>query len=485
MLQEVKEKCCKPKYLVLACLILSCHVWLLWLIPTHVDIAWFSDATARWLDGEILYKEVVDMNLPMIFFINVPSAIIAKTLQVPILFGYKLFTSILSGIICIYIALLFKRSTLSNSQIKTLSIVMVSSFFILFARQLGQREYWAIILTLPFIVSHIPNIYKKITRNERILIGILLSIGVSIKVTFLLLTIIFFIAFPKVRQHLYATYLISTAFILTSVAGIFLFFPHYTNILQISLDTYGRYHTPHLILIILLSLLPLTSIFLYLGTPSKSHMKPLMLSTLAFTLSALTQNKGWMEHFFPANILAMLTLTAFYFDQNNTPTNLIKATAIMPIVFLAALQVTDARIYLLFHREHPRFVETKAFLDTHAEGESVYVFTTNMDGVYQIIHESKAKSASRFNAFWMLPGIILDADYHSQEVKQYLFAAVAEDIEKNRPKYIFFDTQPQAKLNNVYFNFMEYFNQDGAFHKLIENYAFTSNQYGFSIYQHL
>lgn len=52
------------------------------LIPMNHDVAWYLHGAKKMVNGFVLYKDIVDVNPPLIFFVNLPPAWLAELLGV-------------------------------------------------------------------------------------------------------------------------------------------------------------------------------------------------------------------------------------------------------------------------------------------------------------------------------------------------------------------------------------------------------------------
>ena len=69
----------------------------------HHDVAWYLYATGRLLDGATLYRDIIDLNPPLIFYLTTPAVWIARGLEyssIPVFKVYVLLIAIFSFFLC-------------------------------------------------------------------------------------------------------------------------------------------------------------------------------------------------------------------------------------------------------------------------------------------------------------------------------------------------------------------------------------------------
>ena len=128
-------------------------------IGINRDAAVFLDITSRVLDGNHLYDDILDNNMPMAHVLHVPALLIARVLGTnPILpFNLFVFVTVLlsTGLSWRFLARWFDADRYSLSCIfLSLAPLLVSIIMLLFD-EFGQREHFFIILFLPAMFARL------------------------------------------------------------------------------------------------------------------------------------------------------------------------------------------------------------------------------------------------------------------------------------------------------------------------------------------
>lgn len=137
------------------------------------DVAWFSWAAGRMLEGSVLGREILEPNFPMAYIIYMPSALLSSAIGVSA--ATKLWIILLSGV-CIGLAI----ERLQSHQRFPVLIVIGIFLTLAMPREWGQREYLAFVMVLPYCIP------AKNTGWRTYLVGALAGLGFAIKPHFLI-----------------------------------------------------------------------------------------------------------------------------------------------------------------------------------------------------------------------------------------------------------------------------------------------------------
>jgi len=111
-----------------------------------------------------------------------------------------------------------------------------------------------------------------------------------------------------------------------------------------------------------------------------------------------------------------------------------------------------------------------------------------MFSIYFPFESIEAHSVSRFNSFWMLPGLLKQKELHpkSQKIKYYkklIAEGVITDIANNKPKIIYVDhARYKNNLAGIRFSFIEFLEEYPGFNKVWRNYRYQQEIGSYSVY---
>ncbi len=134
--------------------------------PLNHDVAWLLEATRRWVGGATLYRDVVEINPPLIFieYLVFSGGILTK---------YALIAGVCFAIlISSFWVLRWRGPGLLVSLALTLTATL----------DFGQRDHLALIFLVPFLLAP-----SGLSRRERIALGVWAFLGLGLKPHFLLI----------------------------------------------------------------------------------------------------------------------------------------------------------------------------------------------------------------------------------------------------------------------------------------------------------
>ena len=287
--------------------------------PVNPDEGAIFDFATRMLDGKGLYTDLVDVNPPMIFLLNLLPAFIAKWIPLPI---PMIITACVLALPLLGMRALLRFASLPSEKPAVTGIVIFGLVYALIlypGAEFSQREHLLLLTTLPYLV----NVYAWLRgeergRRERLLEIVPFAVAVSLKPYFALLpltleSLVLLHAIckrrPRIRFEAWVLFGIGAA----CIAGTLAFFPAYLErMLPLADDYYGIADRDLVLgaffgsearqLLLTLGLLFLVYLFflrrLWLGL--------LLLCIFTLYLAAALQLKDWFYHFLPAHALAIL-----------------------------------------------------------------------------------------------------------------------------------------------------------------------------------
>lgn len=350
--------------------------------PPSADVSWLIVVGEKMLAGQQLYKEVLELNPPMSVFLYVPAIWLEHLTGLSAEAWVLVMTF---GLIAAALVLLAHIMTASGQGDDVPRTVVVAAILLAVAPMnvFAEREHIAVTLLLPALALALGQAHGyRPGAILRIAIGLLSGLIVSIKPHFglaILLPYLYLALRLRSWRILFSLEnLIASAFVLTYVAVVFVFFRIYlTDVVPLLTDTYRvvRFSLWELLrtnLELQIVVFTMGVIVFILG---KDALKPKtvipLLATVGLIAAFLEQGKGWVYHLYPAFVGAFLL---FGGDPLRKALGEIRPTprSILTIVFVAASFAGASRIvsvmkgrdafetelapYVAAHFHHPRLL---------------------------------------------------------------------------------------------------------------------------------
>ena len=256
--------------------------------PLIPDIAWLIEASRRWREGAELYRDIIEVNPPLIFYETV--ALSGGVLTGP---------AYMAGV-CIVIcasALWVLRMRGTYFAMAALAAMLVGGI-----TDFGQRDHLALIFVIPFLLG------DGASRNERIALGLWAFLGIGLK-PYLLPIPLAAIGTRAVLAHswrpLVSAEMITLAAGCVAYLGVAVilhpaYFDEIIPIGQYSYFAYGspllNYTFPHAFIVVGLAIA---------AALDRRHL-PLTAAMMAAVGSYYLQGRNWSYHFVPAAGLIIL-----------------------------------------------------------------------------------------------------------------------------------------------------------------------------------
>ncbi len=179
-------------WLLLALAMIAVLAFGLWLSPDRIncDCAYLLQMGDAMLDGQIPYVDFVDANPPLIMYLQVPPALISRTIGIPLIVSFHLMTLALLTLSAVELYWLMRqpRFGLDATERGILLTAWIALYFIVDVTcSTGQREHL-------FLLSFVPYLCLRILRHRggnanawfAAILGVQAGLGASLKPHFLL-----------------------------------------------------------------------------------------------------------------------------------------------------------------------------------------------------------------------------------------------------------------------------------------------------------
>lgn len=331
---ELKEGRKNIFYLSIAS-ILFCFAYLQFHFTLNGDMSWLMLAASRLMKGGMYSKSFFEPNPPLILFLSMPPVIISQLFSVSITWVAKLYVlsvSLFSFAICYS---LIKQLARKNDFLFLygFSLSLLAIFICLPFGELGQRENFIIILTMPYLLS-VMNLLQgdgnTISTNKRIIIGIMSALGFALK-PFYLVTFIAVELYLCVRKRSLYSALRMETIVMSAVMALYVFivlvfFHDYIHVMIpfIARYYYQGYATPFHKLVSSHATIYLLAVLIYGLTRSKgaysSVFTVLCIALFTFFIAYLMQRIDSYYRILPSLsllILLLMMISFSFFEEIN------------------------------------------------------------------------------------------------------------------------------------------------------------------------
>lgn len=459
-------------------LVLVCAVVLATAIrsPLKDDVAWLLYVSRRWLEGQRLYEDLVEVNPPLIVWIYaVPAWIAAHTGAAPKLVAAPFFAVLLLGSAAWSAMLLRGRAALFASPVPvfaTIGIVLMA----LPGVEFGQREHLLIAAVLPYLC-----LYARELDGEAepllpgIFAGTVAGLGCALKPSYIL-AILAIEVMAALRGHR-----VTRAAPIAAVAslglygiGVLAFCPAFLEkAVPLALALYGGTDTPCIDILLQSSRLLFGQAVIVLlcwsshttlarRSPFKRH---LLLTLTAFAIGAtvvfVLQGKNWFYHRLPATVATLLALllwiaavlpphpaAALRDVLRGLRRSHLKRLAPVPLVLgaLTLFAVADyerLRPWVESAVEPATSTEVKLERLIRKEHARTYIAFSEWIALgFPVVNNTGVTWASRFDSMWALKGEIWRAKQDGAAPKEWPIRRwVAKDFIANCPDLAVVDTR--------------------------------------------
>jgi hypothetical protein len=371
--------------------------------PPSGDVAWQLWIGRELSNGASLYRDVIEINPPLWFWLGVPIVRIAALLH---LSGTAMLVIWLG--ICAGVSLAFVRK-LSPTEWPFLGTVLALVFFVAGISATGQREQFTLITVTPYIFLCARRVCgKSVELPLALAIGAWAALGLCLKPYFVMLPLLMEAWLARreglrLRPELVAIAAIAIAY----AATVAIIYPEYwSTVLPLVRQNYGAYEIPLTSLIlsapVLISLYG--SLALLFMTPRSDESKALAVAGLAFLLCYLIQAKGWRYQGFPA-IGCFVTVSALAIRQ-------LPSAALGALALFYTLATTNSQ-------ESHVYAPTMAATRDLKAGSSILVLSAYADPAWPMVEIRQFRWSSPYMFLWM------------SNNRNFLVSAAINDIQRH------------------------------------------------------
>jgi hypothetical protein len=479
--------------------------------PLNHDVAVILAISDRWLGGERMYVDMIDVNPPLIFMLNLLPAALSRLLSIQdtqalvfcvlalalwsVVVSWRMFTSL--------------AAPAARSQQMIFLPLALFLAVVYPGEMFAQREHLMLLGAVPYLLlaaSRFDGV--EVPRGRMLTIAIIAGFGFALKPHFLaipLLVEVYLLTARGWRKTLLdAVPWIMLGIMTAYVAAAWIFTPEYfTSVLPLILDSYeeiggtnplhvlyGRLLAPFMLMMV-----PLTIAAFLLRLSPLTRMAGL--AALGGALSGVAQAKGWPYHLLPAQVMTVL-LTVLVLCQGIDKLLAERFgadRASLPLLSMAPLRLTVGALMLMLFclagatrttfYDQLNFDNSQAgkllkLVKKYAQGQPVLIISPGIYPHFPVLNYANARLAMRFQTIWPLQGAYEscrpeEARYHDPDkmptMERLLRRAVSEDFVKYHPALVIMDKNPGIRLcGGREFDLTEYFLSIPAFAEEWKNY---------------
>lgn len=476
----------------------------------HHDVAYYVNAVERWLGGARLYRDLIDVNVPTIYWLMSAPVWAARQMGVDATAVFNIFVLILAAL---SVAAVWHAARLTLRSEGPLPDALAGAFalwfFILVGHNFGQREHLATILLAPYAVirAGLPPARPKLW--PRLLIGLAAGVAVALKPFFASIVIGMEGALLLRRGwRSWRPGSESAALILAAAAcaaGTLLFLPEYLrDVVPLARATYHGYERPPLE-IIATSMGPRTLVCLLLGLlaiPLARRLEPRTADVVAILLGAglggyasfLLQSKGWIYQLTPAHAFssAAFVVAAAGSAQRSLATrrSLAASAAIGIVLALGAIAMLAdlARSYRSDEHLRSSYAPLIETLRDQAQGGPALFISLDVDYTFPAVNYAGAAYPYRWHHLLPMPGLYrgfaagpgarhLRKPEEMGAIERAFFESFIEDAIAHPPRIILIDRRPVVRPDfAVDVDLLAYFCQSPRFAQLVSGYGWLGRR---------
>ncbi|HUF36793.1 MAG TPA: hypothetical protein VMN37_12635 [Gemmatimonadales bacterium] len=475
---------------------------------TIPDTAWLLHVAGRVLDGARLYVDLVDVNPPLVVWLNFPVVLAARAAGVSDLLAYRL--SVLALVLASAAACgwILRRLVLPDEPglRRTLLLLLLFAMLPLAREDFGEREHLMLALAMPYVLLAAARLGRvEPPGSVAAAAGLAAGVGIALKPYFVFLWVAREACLLlrlgrayRLRREAVLVVLVGAAYL----AAVARWSPEYFDVVRLMAGPYYTFLRNSLPVTALLgdgAVVPLAALLGYAALRRWARRPDLGMvlaaATAALYLSAVVQHKGWRYHFYPSIATGVLLLGLLALDLRRPVQGLaarVYAHLAAGVTITLAAWTALACIVQALDPHHSRYdadpdiARLVPVVRERAGGGGVMVLSWSMASTFPLVTYSGVRSVSRFNHLWIPGAVYHDAIYAEGPLRyrepaergtleRYLTDAVVEDLEAGRPRLLLVlrPAPDRREWGLRRLDFLKYFGQDPRFARLFARYRHT------------
>jgi hypothetical protein len=463
--------------------------------PHNTDAVAVLQFAERWLAGERLYVELIDINPPLIYLLSLIPAAIGR---------YTPMSSTTALVVCtvgfVAVAIALAANLLSRqereadgAQRALLLPLFLCIGFVLPGYDFTQREHLMTIAALPYLLlaAHRAGRQHSVEAALAVSIALLAAIGFALKPHFLVVPVLVEVYVAWVCGIRSASRApvpwTMAAFMAAYVLWALVMLPEYlTSVLPLYGQHYAGYDIDRLRMLYDSRLTPTVGLLVSLVavTLSWSHSHLVRISALAAVGAvtfAVIQGKGWAYHTLPAEGFVLLLAAALGCElvervvdsDTRAPRRLLisgLALGFLLGAYFMSMSIRGSLFHYKLSSQSRASAQIAEGLRQHSAGRPVVVISPDHSPLFPTLNYAGAVQGLRFMTMWPLVAVYQqclpgDRLYREPEamppIERAVLTAVADDLQRQAPNLIVVDKLTGMPFEcGRRFDFVEYLVRD-------------------------
>jgi len=479
--------------------------------PPTADVGFFLYAAGRLLDGARLYRDVVDINPPLIFAANVPVVQLARATGLSEFLLYGLGSALVVGLLLLYSSRLIVRYVLPGepARARYLVLLLCFAFFAFPGFDFGEREHFVLALLVPYVMLAAAQwAGREAPAGDRVAAGLLSGAAIALKPSFVLVWLVLG-GVRRMRGPRASRWTptpesaAGLGVLLVYGAAVLWLAPDYLKVVAVLGPAYAAWlREPFYKLLVLGPGIPLVAFaLLALGAMRRDVRAPALAAALAWAMVACwaagaVQEKEFRYHFYPAMGFAFVLLGLLAAGAGTVGQGLAERIfrrtsrallATIAVVVLASSARDAAGLNPVPRQQAAEIDQMAAEVRKLADGRPVGVFSHTTGSAFPLANYADVELASRFPSFWVIAALYWEAiatggplRYRAVSqmapAERYFLDAVRQDLTAAQPRLIVVlrPGRDAAVNGQRRLNFVAYFDRDPQLAALLARYHFTA-----------
>jgi hypothetical protein len=488
--------------------------------PLNADAAWLVYSAGRLLRGELLYVDILEINPPLIVWLNLPAAYLSHALHIPSTLVFRLGMLLLvAGSITVCWVLVRQLPGVGSSGASCAALAVLFVLLPLVGGIFGQREHISLALSLPYIAATTLRCQGVALRKGfAYLLGLAAGLAFAIKphygvVWLLLLTYRTWAGRGRARVLCPEDLAIMSVFVYYGLT-ILILTPNFLPMAQGSVRDYLAFGS-HPLSYILLDDSPAIWYYIALGAWLLFGRAPrgdvlggvLAAAGAGFLVAVALQHKGWSYHYYPVNgcafLLAVRTLTHTPPADEAAPTwvRVVRGAsvgiyAVVVLLFVGVeLRAAGERAWGSPTPRQALQLAARQAVRGQAGARSILVISSQLRDGWPLVNDSGLECSASYSVMWFplvyyrsYAGSSRETRYRSYDQmsanERLAFDRVVEDFVLRQPDLLVLESPSLNQRRTRFpggFDYLKYFGQDPWFAETAARYIRVANVQGLEV----